>query len=433
MDMPRRIVFIVVISLLSILYFAFPINATEYSSTNFKVLDPVVNEGGSSAEAASTSYRLRGVIGELAPARSSSTNFRINAGSLAYPVATVPTLTATAGAAQVSLSWTASQGALGWTISSYDVCQGTATDTYTSCTDVGNVLSSARTGLTAGTQYFFRVRAKDAFSNVVVRSNEANATPTAAGGGGGGGGGGGSITVADVTFSGRAYPSATVSLFQDGTVIQTTTAGSDGRFSRTVNGVTNNRTYTFGAQARDSNGRTSVLLTFTVTIPSNTSAVALEFFLTPTIELAPANVTQGESVTVQGSAFPGSTVRVEIPNVITQTTTATSGGTWTTTINTGSITPGSYTVRGSAQANGDTTEVTAPQTLTIAASTEEPPPAPTCQGSDVNLDGRVNLSDVSILLTFWNSTTFTNACADINTDGRVDLVDFSILLFNWSG
>ncbi len=413
------------------LIFTAPAFATELQSDSFKILNPVVEKGGQIST--SDSYRLIGSFGENALGRSTSTSFTVNSGFLTYPEATQPSLTVATGVEQVTLSWTASQGALGWTISGYDVCQGTVTNTYTSCTDVGSVLTSTRTGLTNGTQYFFRIRAKDAFGNVVVRSAEGAATPVATGGGGGGGGGSGAITVADVTFSGRAYPSATVSLFQNGTVIRQTTAGSDGRFSETITGVGNDRTYTFGAQARDQSGRTSILLTYTVNIPANVSGVSLEFFLAPTIEVTPVAVTQGDPVTVRGSAFPGSTVRVEIPNVVSQTTTTQSNGTWSTTLNTGTITPGTYTVRGSAQANGDTTEATAPQTLTIASTEGPPPPPTTCLGSDVNRDGRVNLADVSILLTFWNSTTFTNVCADINTDGRVDLVDFSILLFNWNG
>ncbi|MBI4135721.1 hypothetical protein HY477_03245 [Candidatus Uhrbacteria bacterium] len=408
------------------------VSATEITSDSFKILDPVIEEGGRIST--SNSYRLIGSFSENALGRSTSTSFTVNSGSLAYAEATVPVLTASDGVGEVSLSWTASQGALGWTISGYDVCQGTATNTYTSCTDVGNVLTSSRTGLTVGTLYFFRIRAKDAFGNVVVRSGEDTASPVATGGGGGGGGGSGAATVADVTLSGRAYPSAVVSLFQNGAVVRAITAAPDGRFSSVLTGVANDRTYTFGAQARDGSGRTSILLTYTVNVPANVAGVSLEFFLTPTIELTPTAVTQGGNVTVRGSAFPGSTVRVEIPSVVSQTTTTQSNGTWSTAINTENITPGSYTVRATAQANGDTTEVTAPQTLTIASTEPSPPPPPACpSGSDLNLDGRINLADVSTLLTFWNSTAFTNACADINTDGRVDLVDFSILLFNWNG
>ena len=50
--------------------------------------------------------------------------------------------------------------------------------------------------------------------------------------------------------------------------------------------------------------------------------------------------------------------------------------------------------------------------------------------SDLNKDGKVNLVDFSILLSFWNTD---DAIADINQDGTVNLADFSIMLFNWTG
>jgi len=50
--------------------------------------------------------------------------------------------------------------------------------------------------------------------------------------------------------------------------------------------------------------------------------------------------------------------------------------------------------------------------------------------SDLNKDGKVNLVDFSILLSFWGSS---DPDADINQDGTVNLADFSILLFNWTG
>jgi subtilisin family serine protease len=47
---------------------------------------------------------------------------------------------------------------------------------------------------------------------------------------------------------------------------------------------------------------------------------------------------------------------------------------------------------------------------------------------DLNVDGRVNIFDLSILLTRWKST---NNTADINNSGRVDIFDLSILLSRW--
>jgi hypothetical protein len=50
--------------------------------------------------------------------------------------------------------------------------------------------------------------------------------------------------------------------------------------------------------------------------------------------------------------------------------------------------------------------------------------------ADINKDGKVNLIDFSIMLTFWGSDE--NPDADINSDNTVNLADFSIMLFNWT-
>ena len=48
---------------------------------------------------------------------------------------------------------------------------------------------------------------------------------------------------------------------------------------------------------------------------------------------------------------------------------------------------------------------------------------------DINDNGIVDISDLSILLSKWN-TNYT--LADLNNSGKVDVVDLSILLSNWN-
>jgi hypothetical protein len=48
--------------------------------------------------------------------------------------------------------------------------------------------------------------------------------------------------------------------------------------------------------------------------------------------------------------------------------------------------------------------------------------------ADLNSDGVVNITDLSILLSSWNTTSAT---ADINKDGTVNILDLSILLSNY--
>lgn len=83
-----------------------------------------------------------------------------------------PTLsTATAGNAQVALTWTTVSGATG-----YKIKYGTSTGTYTTTVDVAAVTSYSVTGLGNGTLYYFAVVAYNG-SGDSANSNELSATP----------------------------------------------------------------------------------------------------------------------------------------------------------------------------------------------------------------------------------------------------------------
>ena len=92
------------------------------------------------------------------------------------PIPAAPTgLTATAGNASVTLSWTASTGA-----TSYDVYRGTTTGNESPTAIATGLTAASYTDATAtnGTTYFYKVAAVDATGNSPL-SNEASATPQA--------------------------------------------------------------------------------------------------------------------------------------------------------------------------------------------------------------------------------------------------------------
>lgn len=76
-----------IIYLISFIFLLFqpigPVQATDYSSTNFFVRDPSVGQGGT-GNATSTNFQLRGVLGQRAEGRGTSTNFAGAAGSQYY-------------------------------------------------------------------------------------------------------------------------------------------------------------------------------------------------------------------------------------------------------------------------------------------------------------------------------------------------------------
>ena len=178
------------------IFFAATAQATEYSSASYVVKDPVLAPAG---YATSAGYAMTMTVGQIAIGTSTPTVAgtvgETRSGFEYFPFVNRPTPSATAGAAQVSLSWTALTGVLGWTVSGYSVGQSTVSGGPYTFSAVGNVTSSVATGLANGTMYYFVIAAKDFFGNFIATSTEVSGTPVASaipaptpstGGGGGG-------------------------------------------------------------------------------------------------------------------------------------------------------------------------------------------------------------------------------------------------------
>jgi hypothetical protein len=98
-------------------------------------------------------------------------------------VPTVPSapqnLKATAGNAQVTLSWSAPSSNGGSAITNYNIYRGTASGGETLLTTLGNVLAYTDTAVTNGQTYYYQVTAVNSVGES-SKSNEASATPSTA-------------------------------------------------------------------------------------------------------------------------------------------------------------------------------------------------------------------------------------------------------------
>lgn len=169
---------LLVVSYLSFVSLAF---AQEFTSTNFKIIDPVIFSGDFST---STGFQMHGVITQLAIGTSTASDFGVNAGFLYFPSVTRPVVTATAGASQVALSWTTAEGFSGWNVGGYSVGQSTVSGGPYTYTSVGNVNSATLVGLDNNVIHYFVVRVLDGLGNVIETSAEVSATPFSGDGGG---------------------------------------------------------------------------------------------------------------------------------------------------------------------------------------------------------------------------------------------------------
>jgi len=55
-----------------------------------------------------------------------------------------------------------------------------------------------------------------------------------------------------------------------------------------------------------------------------------------------------------------------------------------------------------------------------------------CEGTDLDVDGDVDLNDLTLFIDYWLEVTRCNACIrDFNKDGEINFIDFTILTSHW--
>jgi hypothetical protein len=287
-------------------------------------------------------------------------------------------------------------------------------------------------------------------SNGVTPSAGGSAGTGGSGGGGGGGRGGddgdtagGGFEPTDdvyqsgdarVIISGYAFPNSTVTVLVDGKVARTARSSGTGVYSTTLDEIAKG-VYTFGVYGEGPDKVRSSTFSTSFTVTGGRTSELTNINVAPSIKVTPDPVQPGQTLTVSGYGLPNSTITIQNGKqkaklgVTEQTATSDSSGKWTATINTSGFSKGTYQVRAkSVQANGTATNYSE---YTYYGVGEK---ASGVLNADLNRDGRVNLTDFSILLFWWNSNGGdSDPPADINQDGKVNLTDFSILLFNWSG
>jgi hypothetical protein len=426
------------------IFFVLPSLSTDYSSSSFILRNPVITvEGGRST---SDSYTYFSSTGQLDSGVSDSTSYSIYGGFLHFPNITIPTLSATAGNAQVSLSWTASVSTFGYDITSYEVGQGTSSGGPYTYTDVGNVLSSTRSSLSNGTPYYFIVRVIDNQGDVVATSTESTATPVASTspvvGGGGGGGGGGVVVSEDYTaviFSGRAYPNSTVTILKDAQVASTTLANKDSLFEATVSGISAGN-YIFSLYSEDYKGIRSSLLTFPVGVIKGSITRISDIFIAPTIGTYKVEVKKGEDIALFGQSTPNSeiTIQVHSENEIFVDVEADEDGIYLHNLNTSPLELGQHYAKSKSTFDGSiSTFSSAIGFLVGTKNITKDDTIYECKIADLNCDGRVNLVDFSIAAYWYKRDLVGNIIEKeeqlLNGDGKIDLIDFSIMAYHWTG
>ena len=266
--------------------------------------------------------------------------------------------------------------------------------------------------------------------------------PAGAGGGGGGGGssGGGAskggstkdLGDSSISITGIGYPNQQINFLLDTKVVGSVRAGSNGRFDFATKASPG--TATLGIWANDANGTRSITLNNTFDVTQGAITNVSGVLLPPTLVLSTLKAAPGSTVSISGQSVPSATVEIQIGSGSQRVERVQSdaAGKYSFSLNTAGMSNATYPIKARSVTG------TAPLLIQSNYSTivqlllgvDGAPASP----ADLSRDGKVNLTDFSILIYWWQTAGGdSNPPADINGNGKVSLEDFSILLFNWTG
>ncbi len=422
------------------LYNSNSVNAQEFSSTNFKLLDPVIAPAGF---ASSSSFQLWSTLSEVAVGTSSAASFSLGGGFLRFPFASSPVVSATPGANSVSLSWTSSNGYVGWSVSGYSIAQASVSGGPYTYTNVGNTNSHIVSSLTGGSTYYFIIAAKDAFGNIVASSTEVVSTAgsSSSGGGGGGGGGGGSSggsSQTGIIFSGRAYPLSKISILKDGEKVLTTIAGPDSKFTAQLYSLSSGN-YNFSVYGEDKNGLRSSPFTFPIYITQNITTTVSGIFIAPTITTDKTEVAKGDNIIIFGQTSPDSEVTINInsePEYFVKRPSD-KDGVYLLNFDSSMLDKGKHTAKSKTSVDNEVSNFSASVAFAVGDKNVFVETGKCPKRGDLNSDCKVNLIDFSIAA-FWYKKILSQSfelkeASSLNGDKIVDLKDFSIMAYYWTG
>ncbi|MBP6858176.1 MAG: hypothetical protein KBC11_03265 [Candidatus Pacebacteria bacterium] len=145
------------------------VSASDMTSSNFIIRDPLVGTGGSYGSSASFQAFGSGDLTNIG--RSSSTSFEGRYGFLWFPYVIQGVFNAVANGSDADLTWGASSSGLGWNVSGYKTGKSSVPGGPYTYTDVGLVTNYTYSSLTPG-QYCFVLQTYEAFGNVIATSAE---------------------------------------------------------------------------------------------------------------------------------------------------------------------------------------------------------------------------------------------------------------------
>ncbi len=263
--------------------------------------------------------------------------------------------------------------------------------------------------------------------------------PDGGGGSHGGGGGGragfdpGSETPYEtkVIAKGKAYPHSEIHILIDGQVIGIVEADAKADFYFETSDITPG-VASFGFWTEDKDGLKSTLLTLTIRVISGAVTTVSGIYLSPSINIDKKSVRQGEDIKIYGHTVPETEVHIHINSEqeFIEKTNSKDSGEWDLVFNTTPLEEDFHIAKALFQVAAGNNIIKSGFSRSISFHVGKIGGEVPCPEADLNHDGKVNITDFSILLYYWGTD---DACADQNQNGIVDLIDFSIMMYYWTG
>lgn len=234
-----------------------------------------------------------------------------------------------------------------------------------------------------------------------------------------------------LVVSGYSSPFSFIIFTEDNSIIGTDIANSLGSFTHYFSGL-QPRVHNITVYGTDMLSRSTSFLPIEIYTAAFQQTTISNQLLSPALSLNASRFLQGDQIIASGSAMPGADITIFTDSPMrSYATSADINGNWTYTItDTYNYILGDYRLYALAQSSFGLQSIKSiSHNFTIVTDLETSGEA--CgdiTGGDLNCDGKVDLTDFSILMYYWGSK---NRTADINGDEWVNLTDFSIMMFYW--
>ncbi|MBI2035865.1 MAG: hypothetical protein HYT12_04290 [Candidatus Liptonbacteria bacterium] len=229
---------------------------------------------------------------------------------------------------------------------------------------------------------------------------------------------------ATIVMEGFTSPNSFLSFLRNGSIMGTGLSDNGGKFVKTIKTESGNAV--FAVWARDSSFLISQTSNFSLTLPGRATTTVKDIFISPTIKLLNTASYRGIPQRFAGSSFPGADIYFIVDDEQNGLIKTDSNGNWEHVLLTKSLNEGLYKikVRGRLPDRG----LLSPLSEEISINLQKMP-----KRGDCNADGKVSVTDLSIILFYWHRQNPENSCSDLNFDATVDIADISILMYLWTG